>query len=176
MSDIFVVEGRHDAARLKQVHPHLDVVVTEGSAVPEATLQLLEKLSVAHTIVLMLDPDHPGETIRKTLQARIPSARHVFLRKADCIEKHGRKVGIEHASVAVLEVALKQHIQSQATQPGALTMQDLVGLGLSGSPDAAKRRARLTDTLAIGHCNAKTLLKRLNWLGFDKAHVAQVLS
>ncbi len=176
MREIIVVEGHHDAARLKQINPHFNVIVTEGSALPEATILMLEKLSQDHKIILMLDPDYPGESIRKILADRLPSAQHVFVRNADCIEKKGRKVGIEHAALDVLKTALKAHIKTKAPQSGHLTMPDLVALGLSGSADAAMRRAHLSEALSIGHCNAKTLLKRLNWLGLNTAQIMQVMS
>ena len=42
-------------------------------------------------------------------------------------------------------------------------MNDLVELGLSGSEEANNIRNKIASELNLGHCNAKTFLKRINY-------------
>ena len=47
-------------------------------------------------------------------------------------------------------------------------MSDLMTHGLTGTEDAAARRARLGRRLGLGFANAKTFLRRLNTYGITR--------
>ena len=54
-------------------------------------------------------------------------------------------------------------------QPAEIfSMSDLMAHGLTGTEDAALRRARLGCRLGLGFANAKTFLRRLNTYGVTR--------
>ena len=48
--------------------------------------------------------------------------------------------------------------------------------GLSGSAGTPARRERFCETLALGHANSKTLLKRLNSFGVEEEIILEALA
>ena len=48
-------------------------------------------------------------------------------------------------------------------------MRDMMSYGLTGTPDAAARRALMGRRLGLGCANAKTFLARLNTYGISRA-------
>jgi len=83
-------------------------------------------------------------------------------------------IGIEQASPEAIRKALEK-VRTLDWNPQTLfTGVDLLMTGLSGSPDAAARRAEIGAQIGVGYANAKTFLQRLNHYGvtreeFDKA-------
>jgi len=76
---VFVVEGRNDASRLKQIYPDVQVIITNGSAISLDAIQMLDHLDETHDLILFLDPDHAGERIRRILGNRLKNVYHVFI-------------------------------------------------------------------------------------------------
>ncbi|MFP4077525.1 MAG: ribonuclease M5 [Candidatus Izemoplasmataceae bacterium] len=172
---VIVVEGNHDKAKVHEVYPHADVMITNGSEIPSATLKALEHANKVRGLILMLDPDAPGEKIRRRIVDAVGPTDHVFLKKAACIDRQKGKVGIEHASRATIKEALSNHVQSdQGTEP-TLTKSDLYELNLLGTVNARKNREFITDHFAIGHANGKTLLKKLTMFGITKDALERVV-
>ena len=95
-NEIVVVEGLHDLERLKSIYEDIDVLITNGSEIEENLPTIIEA-SKKRDIILFLDPDYPGERIRKKITEVIPNAKHAFLKKDLAISKNKKKVGIEHA-------------------------------------------------------------------------------
>lgn len=162
---IIVVEGKHDAARIKSVFPQASVLITQGSAISQTFLEELAILSKTHTIVCCLDPDFPGEKIRKKIQAAIPNVQHVFAPREASYNKSRRKIGIEHLPTEAIrelfdDIKIPQHQK-------VVTMQMMIDAGLVGSSCAKEARERLGSKLGIGYANAKTMLARLNLFGIS---------
>lgn len=61
MSSIIVVEGIHDEMRIKSIFPQAQVLTTNGREIDPNTLSLVKKLSEDHSIIVLTDPDGPGE-------------------------------------------------------------------------------------------------------------------
>ncbi|MDD4212868.1 MAG: ribonuclease M5 [Bacilli bacterium] len=172
---IVVVEGVHDASRLLAIFPHLQVLTTNGSAISFEFLEALKRLSLDHTIVCCLDPDHPGERIRKIIMEAIPTAQHVFAPKKAAISRSKRKVGIEHMSKEAI-LSLFDTIQiPQEAQKETLSLETFNYLGLSGRSDSASKRRNLGEGLKIGYANAKTMRRRLNLFGYNEKDVKEFL-
>ncbi|MGL4949361.1 MAG: ribonuclease M5 [Anaeroplasmataceae bacterium] len=164
-NQVIVVEGTHDMQKLNEIYPNLDVIITNGSAIDKSTLDLIKKLSETKEIICMLDPDYPGEKIRTTISNFIPSVQHVFLKKELCISKNKKKVGIEHASVSDIKIALDSIIKIKSnckTIPICTT--DLFNLEIIGDKQL---RDFISDQLNIGKPNNKQFLKRINMLNLD---------
>ena len=172
---IVVVEGIHDASRLLAIFPHLQVLTTGGSAISQEFLESLKRLSQNHTIVCCLDPDHPGEKIRKIIMETVPTAQHVFAPKKAAISRSKRKVGIEHMSKeAIISLFDAIQIPQEATKV-TLSLEASNRLGLSGRSDSALKRRILGEGLKIGYANAKTMRRRLNLFGYTEKDVKEFI-
>lgn len=174
MEDIIIVEGTHDAIKIKSVFPNAECVVTNGSEISNETLVLIKKLSESYGIIIFTDPDSPGEKIRTMIQNLVPNAKHAFLRKKDCISENRKKVGIEHASKELIEEALS-NIYAPLNLPDTINIIDLYELGLNGSKDSSILRDKISDYLNIGKPNCKTFLKRLNLLQITKEKLEEII-
>lgn len=163
--EIIVVEGLHDLERLKSIYPDIDVLITNGSEIEENLPTIIEA-STKRDIILFLDPDYPGERIRKIIQAKIPNAKHAFLKKDLAISKNKKKVGIEHAKKEDIIEAL-EHVLTPMENSNLVSYMELYNLGLFGKDNSAKLRDKVSIKLNIGHTNGKTFLKRINMFNID---------
>ena len=64
---LIVVEGKNDKNKLENIFKDANIIITNGSEISEDTLNTIKKLSENNEIVLCLDPDGPGEKIRKKI-------------------------------------------------------------------------------------------------------------
>ncbi len=169
--EVIVVEGKNDTRRLKLFFD-ADTIETGGLNLDEETIAYIKEVNSKRGAILFLDPDHPGEKIRKRLNDAIPGLKNAFIMKEDGRTK--KKVGIEHASREVLEEALKNLITYDEGRT-SLSNEEFISLGLSGQEGSAERRERLSRHFHLGRCNAKTMYKRLNMLGVDHDEIMKVL-
>lgn len=170
IKEVIVVEGHHDAHVLKQFFD-VDTIVTNGSAINKETLELIKQVNNERGVILFLDPDYPGEKIRKKIIAAVGDVKQAFINKKLAISNNHKKIGVEHASKEDLEAALKNvvtFINDQLT----LDYQDYVDLGFVGNK---QKRIYLCDYLNIGYANAKSLYKRLNMMGMKKMELIKIM-
>jgi ribonuclease M5 len=169
---LVVVEGTHDESHLKQLYPNIHTISVGGSAVSEDVLQFLQVQEAHFDIVLLLDPDHAGERIRRIIASRLQQPKHVFLSKE--VATNGKKVGVEHADKAYLDEAFQYEITSNETN--TLTVRDMVELSLTGTHNSKQQRQAIAAHFHLGAPNHKTLLKRLNMLGVTKQQLKEILN
>lgn len=164
ITEIIVVEGKDDTKRLQQFDSSLDTIETNGSAIDEATLDLIRHAQTTRGVIVFTDPDAPGEKIRQTIIQTIPGVKQAFLPASSAVPKAKGTLGVEHASNQALQSALQSAYSSDpkwvAEDP--ITQHDLLVAGLIVGPNAKQRRVVLGDLLHIGKVNGKQLLKRLN--------------
>ncbi|MBR1847312.1 MAG: ribonuclease M5 [Bacilli bacterium] len=168
---ILVVEGAMDQAFLSEFLD-CEFVRTNGSAVSRETIEYLKKASETREIVILTDPDSPGNRIRSRIAEEVPTAKHAFVRKEYSIK--GKKVGVAESTKEEVLLALS-HIIPGTMDKGALTYADLQELGLSGNEDASKLREKVEEALHLGHGNAKTFLKRVNALQLTKEDLRRAI-
>jgi ribonuclease M5 len=166
--EIFVVEGVHDRQKLESVYPGIECIVTNGSEIADATIDLIRTAAAARGVILFLDPDHPGRQITDRIVAAVPGTKIAFLPRRQAISRDGRKVGVEHASAAAIEAALRGVYTIGAGTEHGVAIGDLIARGLAGCRDAEANRMRLAERLGLPKANAKTLLKWLNMLGIPR--------
>jgi ribonuclease M5 len=161
--EIIVVEGLHDKQKLESIDPSVECIVTNGTALSEATIALIQKAQERRGVILLLDPDHPGRTITKAIVDRVQGVRVAFLNQSDAKSKNRRKVGVEHAGKEPILAALNvsKEIVSKPLE-GGVGATDLMRLGLSGTVASAPRRHAAASRLALPPSNAKTFLKWLS--------------
>lgn len=161
INKIIVVEGKSDVAFLSQFID-AEFVITNGSAVPEETINYLK--NVKKEIIVLTDPDFPGKQIRDRLNEAIPYLRHCFIKKENSI-KNG-KVGVAEGNIQEILLALEDSFEI-SKQNGTITNLDLYNIGLIGKEDSAHKRKYICDIFKLGYCNAKTFLIRLNSKGIE---------
>lgn len=161
---VIVVEGKSDVAFLSSFI-EAEFVTTNGSEISKETIEYLKKISSSKNIYVLTDPDYPGDRIRKILDENIKGLNHCFVKKENSI-KHG-KVGVAESTIQEIENALKNAVKTKDNKNGKITMDDLVKLGLSGSEESNEKRNKIANELNLGHCNAKTFLKRINYCNID---------
>ena len=180
IQEAIVVEGRYDKAALAGVADTL-ILETAGFGVFKdgERLAFLRKLAAKRGLIVLTDSDGAGFVIRNYLKGAIPKGqvKHAYIPDVYGKERRKRapgkegKLGVEGMPPEVLRQAL---LRAGATvldgdaagrPAGDLTPADLFALGLSGTPDAAARRAELLRKLDLPErMSAKALLVALNAL------------
>ena len=172
IKEIIVVEGINDTKRLRSFFD-VETIETHGLGLSKETIELIRELNKTRGVILFLDPDHPGEKIRNTLNSKIPGLKNAFVMKEDARTK--KKVGIEHASKEVLEEALNNLI-TYTELNDSISEEEYYSLGLKGNRDSDRKREIVAKYFHTGKANAKTLYKRLNMLGVTYDDIVRVIN
>lgn len=179
INHVIVVEGKDDTANLKRFYD-VKTYETRGSAINQTDLERIARLHELYGVVVFTDPDYNGERIRKIIMQAIPDVGHAFLQRDEAVPKSkskGRSLGIEHASFDDLEKALASvRGKEKPISESDITPQDLMRLGLTMGQDSRKRREYLGETMRIGYCNGKQLLKRLRLFAIRLAEVEAAMA
>ncbi|WP_051258510.1 ribonuclease M5 [Atopococcus tabaci] len=175
IKEVIVVEGRDDTRRIRE-SVDADTIETNGSAIDEEILVMIEKAHEQRGVIVFTDPDFPGEKIRKTISKRVPGVKHAFLDRDEARPGHKGSLGIEHAAPEAIRKALSEVYEEQtAPVESGIDRGFLTEMGLLNGPDSKSRRQQLGKTLRIGYTNGKQLKKRLDLFGITKQQVIQAL-
>jgi ribonuclease M5 len=166
IKEIIVVEGLHDKDAIDRA-VEADCLISGGSAVSESFLKQVERAQRERGVIILTDPDYPGERIRNIIANRVPGCKHAFLPKEEALANGD--VGIENASQDSIRRALEAVRTEWAGAKGEFSWSEIIAAGLVGQAEAAVRREHLGRILRIGRANAKTFWKRLNMLGVTRA-------
>ncbi len=172
IKETIVVEGYHDARAVKAA-VEAEIIITSGFGIKEDTFKRIAWAQEQVGVIVLTDPDHVGEQIRKRIEARVPGARHAWISR-----KEGTKdgdIGIENALPEVILEALQKARCAERVIRTVYTERDMIRWNLSGCADAADRRDRLGAQLGIGYGNAKQLLHRLNHYGISAITIEEAL-
>ncbi|RIO63359.1 ribonuclease M5, partial [Mammaliicoccus sciuri] len=71
INEFIVVEGRDDTERVKRA-VECDTIETNGSAINQATLEVIARAFETRGVIVLTDPDFPGDKIRHTIHKNIP--------------------------------------------------------------------------------------------------------
>ena len=177
MNPVIVVEGRDDTRRLREIYPDIETIETNGSAIDEETIALIQKALQTREVIVFTDPDYPGTRIRNIIQERVPGVKHAFIEREEAVRKDNHKsLGVEHASTASIQRALES-VHEISTEPGepVISQSTLMALGFIGRSDSATRRQKVADFLKIGHTNGKQFAKRLQLFGITEEQLRAAL-
>lgn len=158
--EVIVVEGRDDTVAIKRA-VDADTIETNGSAISMETIEKIKLAQETRGVIVLTDPDYPGEKIRQTIMKHVPNCKHSFIDKKDAIPKNGRGIGVEHASPEVIQKALKNAHMMIELEKEEITKEDLIQTKLIGDAGSKRRREKLGKILKIGYTNGKQLYKRL---------------
>lgn len=163
---IIVVEGKNDANKIKSIFNDAHVIITNGSEINMDTIMDIKKASEFDEVILCLDPDGPGEKIRRKIVEFVPNVSHVFAIKEKAISSNKKKIGIEHMSKEGL-LELFSDVKCVKKEKN-ITYVDLYNMGLMNNK---AKRVKLCKALNISYCNGKQLLKRINMFGITMEEI-----
>ncbi|MBU8908419.1 ribonuclease M5 [Desertibacillus haloalkaliphilus] len=174
IKEIIVVEGRDDTVAIKRA-VDADTLETNGSAVGAAVIERIRLAQQRRGVIILTDPDYPGERIRHIVSQAIPGCKHAFLPKYEAVSKKGDDLGVENATPEAIKAALSHVKEEFVAVESDVFWQDLVYLGLIGGKKAKSRRERLGEILKIGYTNGKQLHKRLVMFQISKAEFTEAI-
>lgn len=177
IKEIIVVEGKDDTRRIKEA-VEADTIETNGSAIDESVLRMIERAQATRGVIVLTDPDFPGGKIRTTIEQRIPGVKHAFLRKEDSQSPYGGSLGVEHAHPQAIRMALENvhtPVTTKAGEGAAVSRHELSQLGFLGQPHSATYRKVIGDILGIGHTNGKQLGKRLEMFQISREALLEAM-
>ena len=172
IKEVIVVEGKSDKQFL-ETFLDADFLICNGSAIDGFDKQYLIELSKTRGVIILTDPDYPGQKIRNEISSYLNVCKHAFVRKENSIKK--RKVGVAEASKEEVLYALENVVTFDNNEVGELTATDLYLLNISGSNSSIKKET-VINHYHLGHCNSKTLLKRLNLLKVSKEELEKIIN
>lgn len=158
---VYVVEGKNDASKLKQVFENINVVSVGGSAIDEDAIKYLKSIENHYEIIICTDPDFPGIQIRNKLETIFPKANHIFIERRIAFSSNKRKIGLEHLNSNQIKELFK-NIYIKNENINRYKMSDLYKFNLIGKVNSQKLRNDVAKKLNFGKVNGKTFLRRLN--------------
>ena len=176
--EAIVVEGRYDKNTLSQI-VNAPILETSGFGIfkDKAQLALLRKVAQTRGLIVFTDSDGAGFVIRNHIKSAIPGKylKHAYIpdiygkeRRKAAPGKEG-KLGVEGMTKEVILEALRRAgatIEGEQTAaPKQITKQDLMELGLSGTPEASANRLKLLKKLNLPErMSPNAMLQALNLL------------
>ncbi|MDE5841663.1 MAG: ribonuclease M5 [Malacoplasma sp.] len=167
IDEVVIVEGKTDTSKLKSIFT-VDTIETNGLSISSKKINEIISISKKKGIILFLDPDGPGEKIRKKLTEIIPNTKQCFIEKKDI--KKGKKIGVAEASVESIIKAFK-NVTKFSKNNNSIEWKDYLDLNLNSK----KSRIFICKKFNISYCNHKQLFKRLNMLNLSYEDVKKLL-
>ena len=176
--EAIVVEGRYDKNTLSQI---LDAPILETSGFgifkDKAQMALLRRIAETRGLIVFTDSDGAGFLIRNHIKSAIPGKylKHAYIpdiygkeKRKSAPGKEG-KLGVEGMTKEIILEAIRRAgatIEGEETLPvRQITKQDLMELGLSGTPEASNNRLKLLKKLNLPeHMSPNAMLQALNLL------------
>lgn len=173
IKEMIVVEGKSDTVAVKRA-VEADTIETGGSAINSAVIAKIALAMERRGVIILTDPDHAGERIRKIVSAKVPGCKHAFIPEKDATRRGD--IGIENASPEAIRHALAHvHTAFDESEP-VIGLDDLMNAGMLVHDQAAERRMALGNLLGIGYCNGKQLYKRLAMFRITREEFIQALA
>ena len=150
---VIVVEGKSDIARVSHA-VEADMIATEGFGIRRETLEQIRLAYEKRGIIILTDPDGPGERIRQRLTRLFPKALHAFVPKSEASTEND--VGIEDASPESIRKALSCLRVQYQEDSEEFSMGDIFAAGLKGRPDSSEKEPESVRSLvsAMGMGNS----------------------
>ncbi len=167
---VVIVEGKTDTQKLNSLF-NVQTVETNGLNLQTPTIEFIKELSKSNKIILFLDPDGPGEKIRRRLVDEIKTTYNVFIDKKDIDFNHNSKIGVAEAYDKAILKAFENYVIFSKDKEESITWDEYLSLELNSKI----KRQMVCDKLHISSCNNKQLFKRLNMMGITIDDVKKVL-
>ena len=165
LNRILVVEGKVDASYLSS-YIGSEIVVVNGYEVSDATISYLKDKPV----ILLLDPDSAGESIRNKLNRVLDNAVNVSIDIKKC--SRGAKNGVAECEIAEILDKLSEFCKVFDEKHADYGTAELYELGLANNKEL---RAYVCNKLNLGNCNFKTFYKRLVLNGIKLSQICEII-
>ena len=165
---IIVVEGKQDASYISSLYD-CECVVTNGYDIPSDTIDYLLTVSKLKTIIVLVDPDEAGKVIRDRLKTLLPNAIQIEVALSKC--NRNNKHGVAECEKEELLTKLGSFATNSVQNSNKIKKFELINL-LGNCPDGKKL---IQAKFHTGHCNLKTLTRRLNSLNINIEDIKKFL-
>ncbi|MFD1883965.1 ribonuclease M5 [Paenibacillus wenxiniae] len=173
IKEVIVVEGRDDTVAIKRA-VEADTIETGGSAIGPHVIRRVRLAQERRGVIILTDPDHAGERIRKIVSQKVPGCKHAFIPESEATLKGD--IGVENASPESIRAALARVHTEMPEAETLIDWDDLITTGLVIHKQAAARRMKMGNLLGIGYGNGKQFYKRLRIFGITREEFAAALS
>lgn len=170
---VVVVEGKSDRDFLSSFLD-CEIVTTNGSEVSRETIKYIDFIAKTRDVVVLTDPDSPGNRIRAILDREIPGLLHAYVLKKEAT-RNG-KVGVAESTIGEVLRALSVIETGKRPTPSDLVMSDMFELGLAGSEDAGFLREDVGEKMGLGHATAKVFFKRAKAAGVTRKQLEEAIN
>lgn len=167
---IVIVEGKTDTIKLKKLFD-VETIETNGLHLSNKTINLIKEISKTRNIILFLDPDGPGEIIRKKILSNIDNCINIFISKKDINFLNNKKIGVAEAYDEAIVKAFKNYVIFDKNN-SSISWDEYLDLNL----DSREKRRKITDFYHISECNNKQLFKRLNMMNIKKDELKRIIN
>lgn len=172
IQEVIVVEGKHDTEKLRKYFD-CDTIETNGTHLGKAVMEEIRSAQKSRGVIILTDPDSPGNRIRCAINQAVPGCKNAFVQKKDAHTT--KKVGVEHANRNTLVEAMENSACFIEVQKETITASDMNELGLTGD-HSQKAREYIGTYFHLGMGNAKTMRRRLNGMGITAESVREALN
>ena len=174
VKEAVIVEGKYDKIKLSNLLDAL-IIETNGFGIykDKERLNFIRNLAKERGLIIITDSDHSGFQIRNFIAncAKNGSVKHIYI--PDIYGKERRKLqpskegklGVEGISDEILIRLFSDNgIKYESSQPREMiTNYDLFEMGISGTPDAGKKKKKLLKQLELPEfLSTNSLLSCLN--------------
>lgn len=158
---IVVVEGKSDEVALKRVYKNINVYLTGGLGITEDKIYNLKNIANKNNkkVLILTDPDVPGEIIRKRILKIIPGAYNKYIYKSSEKNKKNKKqIGVESLSENEIR-KIFQGLKRSSEVKQNYTIENLMQVGIYQNKE---KREEFCIKHNISYGNNKKVLKQLN--------------
>lgn len=160
IDEIIVVEGRDDTQAVKRAC-ECETIETHGFGMADEMWKSLETAYRNKGLIILTDPDHAGQEIRKKIKERFPESKEAFLPRGKAVK--GNDIGVENAKPEDIREALSKvktdRLPEENREPVTREMFEVAGL--TGSAGSRERREMLADQLGLAYGNAKAMYGKI---------------
>ena len=174
VKEAVIVEGKYDKIKLSNILDAL-IIETNGFGIykDKERLNFIRNLAKERGLIIITDSDHSGFQIRNFIAncAKNGSVKHIYIPDVYGKERRKRqpskegKLGVEGISDEILIRLFSDNgIKYESSQPREMiTNYDLFEMGISGTPDAGKKKKKLLKQLELPEfLSTNSLLSCLN--------------
>lgn len=165
---VIVVEGKQDASYLSSLF-NCECVITNGYEIPNDTVDYLITVSKLKKVIVLVDPDEAGKSIRERLKTIIPNAIQIEVELSKCNRRD--KHGVAECEKDEIIKKLGVFAENSLKNLNKIKEFELIKL-LNDRPNS---KELLINNFHTGNCNIKTLTKRLNSLNINIEDIKKVL-
>ncbi len=174
INEAVIVEGKYDKIKLSNILDAL-IIETNGFGIykDKERRDFIRRLAKERRLIILTDSDHSGFQIRNFIAncAKGGSVKHLYIpdvygkeRRKEQPSKEG-KLGVEGISDDILIKLFSENgVEYENSQPRELiTNYDLFAAGISGTPQAGKKKKKLLKQLNLPEfLSTNSLLDCLN--------------